>query len=93
MKPALLPRGRCSQKEKVTPHFAVRTINTKLGHSGGPNLTEINRKSKELILHDVVDLMRCQYPVYQNYIINSSDGRETQGIIDSDTDVEIILKI
>ena len=55
-------------------------------------LTEINRKSKESLLHDILDPNAAVNTKYINHRIETRTGEVHMGIVDSETDQLITLK-
>ncbi|MEX1241950.1 MAG: PVC-type heme-binding CxxCH protein [Cyclobacteriaceae bacterium] len=62
------------------------------GQSVGPVLTEINRKSKESLLHDILDPNAAVDTKYINHRVETKDGDLHMGIVDSETDESITIK-
>ena len=62
------------------------------GSDVGPVLTEINRKSKESLLHDIIDPNAAVDTKYINHKIETKDGRIIFGMVDLETDNSITLK-
>ena len=62
------------------------------GKEVGPVLTEINRKSKEALLYDILDPNAGVDTRYVNHQVQTKDGSIHLGIIQNETDEEIILK-
>jgi putative membrane-bound dehydrogenase-like protein len=63
-----------------------------LGKDVGPVLTEINRKSKESLLHDILDPNAAVNTKYINHRVETRTGEVHMGIVDSETDQLITLK-
>ncbi len=62
-----------------------------LGNSVGPDLTEISRKSKETLLHDILDPNAAADPEYINHVVDLEGGSVLSGIIEEETDVSLTL--
>lgn len=62
------------------------------GQSVGPVLTEINRKSKELLLHDILDPNAAVDTKYINHRLETKSGEVHMGIVDSETDESITIR-
>lgn len=62
------------------------------GKSVGPVLTEINRKSKESLLHDILDPNAAVDTKYINHRLETKGGDVHMGIVDSETDEYIIIR-
>ncbi|MEZ4989921.1 MAG: c-type cytochrome [Saprospiraceae bacterium] len=62
-----------------------------LGAAVGPVLTEISRKSKATLLHEIIDPNAAVDTRYLNQQIRTDDGNIYQGIIDWESDTEIKL--
>ena len=63
----------------------------KLGNVVGPVLTEIHRKSKESLLHEILDPNAAVETRYVNHRIRTRNGDIYTGIVDSETDAEVTL--
>ena len=63
-----------------------------LGNEVGPNLTEISRKSKETLLHDIVDPNAATDTKYINHKVELKNGDIHLGIISKENDQEITVK-
>ncbi|MCB0686846.1 MAG: c-type cytochrome [Saprospiraceae bacterium] len=64
-----------------------------LGNVVGPDLTEISRKSKETLMHDILDPNAGANSEYINHIIELNDGQVISGIIDQETDEALFVKM
>ena len=64
-----------------------------IGQEVGPVLTEISRKSKESLLHDILDPNAAVDTRYLSHRVRTEDGRIFVGMVDQETDVEIILRM
>jgi len=64
-----------------------------IGKDVGPVLTEISRKSKESLLHDILDPNAAVDTKYINHQAKTKDGNIYTGIIVQETDTEIVLKM
>ena len=62
------------------------------GNDVGPVLTEINRKSKESLIHDILDPNAAVDTRYINHKVETKDGKLMIGIVDIETDQTITLK-
>ncbi|HKK76429.1 MAG TPA: PVC-type heme-binding CxxCH protein [Saprospiraceae bacterium] len=62
-----------------------------LGEEVGPVLTEINRKSKESLLYDILDPNAAVDTKYINHQVKTRDGNIYTGIISKESDHEIVL--
>jgi len=62
------------------------------GNDVGPILTEINRKSKESLLYEILDLDAAVDTRYINHKVALEDGNIHIGIIDSETDQSVVIK-
>lgn len=94
MRPALTLEGNVSQGKT---HFVALCSNChqygEIGQRVGPVLTEINRKSKESLLHDMLDPNAAMDTKYLNYQLRTQDGRIFTGIIEQESDTEVQLKM
>lgn len=64
-----------------------------IGKEVGPSLTEINRKSKESLLYDILDPNAAVDAEYLNYQVRTKDGSIFTGLIANESDTEITLKM
>ncbi|MEO1216690.1 MAG: PVC-type heme-binding CxxCH protein [Bacteroidota bacterium] len=64
-----------------------------MGKEVGPVLTEINRKSKESLMHDILDPNAAVDTKYLNHSIRTKDGNIYTGIIYSENDDELRLRM
>lgn len=62
------------------------------GQAVGPVLTEINRKSKESLLHDILDPNAAVDTKYINHRLETKGGDVHMGIVDSETDEAVTIK-
>lgn len=63
-----------------------------VGKNVGPVLTEINRKSKEQLMNDILDPNAASDTKYINHKIEMADGTLHIGIVDLETDDKITIK-
>lgn len=63
-----------------------------LGNQVGPVLTEINRKSKESIMHEIVDPNSAVDTKYINHRVDTKAGEIHMGIIEKETDQYVVIK-
>jgi len=62
------------------------------GQRVGPVLTEISRKSKESLMHDILDPNAAVETKYINHRLETKGGIVHIGIVDSETDQNIVIK-
>lgn len=62
------------------------------GQDVGPVLTEINRKSKASLMHDILDPNAAVDTRYINHKLETNDGTIHIGIVESETDHEVSIK-
>jgi putative membrane-bound dehydrogenase-like protein len=62
------------------------------GQRVGPVLTEISRKSKESLMHDILDPNAAVETKYINHRLETKTGLVHIGIVDSETDQNIVIK-
>ena len=62
-----------------------------IGKEVGPVLTEINRKSKESLLYDILDPNAAVDTKYINHQVRTKDGNIFTGIVAEESDREIVL--
>ena len=93
MKPALLLNGSAMNGEKVFESICSNChVYGLKGKEVGPVLTEINRKSKESNLHDILDPNAAVDTKYINHRLVTSSGELHMGIVEAETDQYITLK-
>ena len=63
-----------------------------LGVAVGPVLTEINRKSKASLMHDILDPNAAVNTQYINHRIRTKDGSIYTGIVEKEDDRQVVLK-
>ena len=63
-----------------------------VGQEVGPVLTEIGRKSKEAILHEIVDPNSAVDPRYINHRVDTREGKVYTGIVAKETDQYVTLR-
>jgi len=63
-----------------------------VGLEVGPVLTEINRKSKESLMHDILDPNAAVNTNYINHRLETKSGDIHMGIVDNETDEYITIK-
>ena len=62
------------------------------GKDVGPILTEINRKSKESLMHEILNPNAAVDTKYINHKLETNDGTIHIGIVESETDQEVSIK-
>jgi putative heme-binding domain-containing protein len=62
------------------------------GEDVGPVLTEIDRKSKESLMHDILDPNAAVDTRYINHRAETYSGEVHMGIVDAETDQSITIK-
>ncbi len=93
MKPALTLTGSAKNGEKVFTNICGNChMYGAIGHSVGPVLTEISRKSKELLLSDILDPNAAVNTQYINHRVETKTGEIHIGVVDSETDQYITIK-
>jgi putative membrane-bound dehydrogenase-like protein len=92
MKDALTLRGNSGNGAKV---FQTICSNCHLfgtvGKEVGPVLTEISRKSKETLLHDILDPNAATDPRYISHRLVTQQGTVHMGIVKNETDQSITI--
>ncbi|MFN5912866.1 MAG: hypothetical protein ACK43J_00600, partial [Chitinophagaceae bacterium] len=93
MKPALSLNGNQAEGEKVFQTICSNCHRYEnIGNDVGPVLTEINRKSKESIMHDILDPNAAVNTQYISHQIKTKDGMLHIGVIDSENDESVVMK-
>lgn len=94
MRPALNLEGSPTKGEEVFKTTCIQCHRYgDLGVHVGPNLTEINRKSKESLLHDILDPNSAVDTGYLNYQVRAKDGSIFTGLVFNETDTKIGLRM
>ena len=93
MQIALDLNGSISEGALVFDQFCGQChIYENRGNDVGPVLTETQRKSKESLLHDILDPNAGVDTKYINHKIETHDGKLIFGIVERETDLIVILK-
>ena len=93
MRPALALKGTSAEGEKVFQAICSNCHRYgNIGNDVGPVLTEINRKSKESIMHDILDPNAAVNAQYISHRITTKDGVVHIGIIDAESDESVVMK-
>ena len=92
MKPALAIKGNKKDGALVFDNLcsSCHVFGNK-GKNIGPVLTEISRKSKETLMHDILDPNANVDTKYINHKIQTIDGKVFYGIISQESDEKIML--
>lgn len=92
MKPALALKGASAKGAKVfETHCATCHRYGNTGVEVGPVLTEISRKSKATLLHDILDPNAAADPKYISHRLETKDGLSHLGIVAAETDQSVTL--
>ncbi len=93
MKSALTLTGSALGGEKVFQTICSNChVYGSQGQRVGPVLTEISRKSKESLMHDILDPNAAVETKYINHRLETKTGMVHIGIVDSETDQNIVIK-
>jgi putative membrane-bound dehydrogenase-like protein len=93
MKPALALNGSAEKGAKVFESICSNChVYGSRGNDVGPVLTEINRKSKESLMHDILDPNAAVDTRYINHRLLTKEGAVHIGMVDSETDKYITIK-
>lgn len=93
MRPALALTGSVENGKKVYTNVCGHChVYGSEGQNVGPVLTEINRKSKESLLHDILDPNAAVDTKYINHRVETKTGEVHMGIVDSETDESVTIK-
>jgi len=93
MRPALALNGKIEKGEELFTTLCSQChVYGQQGKNVGPILTEINRKSKESLLYDILDPNAAVDTKYINHQVRTSDGNIYTGIIANETDTQVTLK-
>lgn len=93
MKPALALQGSAANGQRVfeTTCASCHVYRTR-GNEVGPALTEIARKSKETLMHDILDPNAAADPKYINHRLETRSGVVHMGIVAAETDQQVTIK-
>ena len=93
MRPALSLTGNIAKGQTIFQKQCSQCHQyANLGIEVGPNLTEISRKSKEALLHEILDPNAAVDPRYINHTIKTKAGEIYSGMIYQENDQKIILR-
>ncbi len=93
MKDALTLAGSVTSGAKVFQNICSNChLYGSQGQRVGPVLTEISRKSKESLMHDILDPNAAVETKYINHRLETKAGVVHIGIVDSETDLYIVIK-
>ena len=93
MRPALELEGRPDAGRVVFEQLCARCH--RVGGEGadlGPDLTEISRKSKETLLHEIVDPNAAVESRFVAYTVETRDGRILSGIVVNEADDRLTVR-
>lgn len=94
MRPALLLDGNATNGKLIFEKVCSSChIFRDIGVEVGPSLTEISRKSKESLLHDILDPNAGVDTQYLNHKLIAKDGSIYMGLVFKETDEEIGLRM
>ncbi|MEP7324230.1 MAG: hypothetical protein ABI761_20030, partial [Saprospiraceae bacterium] len=93
MKPALQLTGSGEKGKKVFESLCSSChVYGSLGNEVGPVLTEINRKSKETLMQDILDPNAAAETKYISHKIELKNGEVHIGIVEAETDQSVTIK-
>jgi putative membrane-bound dehydrogenase-like protein len=93
MRPTLTMKGDVGLGAKVFESQCAQCHrHGDIGKDVGPVLTEVNRKSKESLLYDILDPNAAVDTKYLNHQVKTKDGSIVVGLVFHETDTEIGLK-
>jgi putative membrane-bound dehydrogenase-like protein len=93
MKPALALQGSAVEGLKVFETVCGNCHQYAIyGKEVGPVLTDIGRKSKETLLHDILDPNAAADPKYIHHRLETISGAVHMGIVAAETDKQITIK-
>lgn len=93
MRPALQLTGDMAKGREIFTNLCSTCHQYgSLGENVGPVLTEIQRKSREALLHDILDPNAAVDTRYLNHRVSTTDGKVITGIVDQETDLEVSLR-
>ena len=93
MKPALSLSGTVEKGALVFANICSNChVYGKVGNAVGPTLTEINRKSKEAIMHEILDPNSAVDTKYINHRLETKSGTIHIGIVAAENDKQVTIK-
>ena len=93
MQPALSLVGNVARGEFVFSELCLRCHRMRDdGGDLGPNLTEVYRKSRETLLHDILDPNAAVVTAYVSYTIERNNGEIVSGLIAEETDGSVAIR-
>jgi putative membrane-bound dehydrogenase-like protein len=94
MRPALSIRGDATGGKEVFEAYCAQCHTYgNIGKLVGPVLTEVNRKSKESLMQDILDPNAAVNTQFLSYQVKTKDGSIMTGLIYHETDNEIGLRM
>lgn len=63
------------------------------GHEVGPDISDVRNKTREQLLHDILDPNGAVEPRWTDYAVATVDGRILSGLLVSQTDEAIVLRM
>ncbi len=94
MRPALELQGNIAQGREVFANLCANCHRYgNIGQDVGPALTEINRKSREALLYDILDPNAAVDTRYLNHQVRTIDGNIYSGIVARESDESVSLKM
>jgi putative membrane-bound dehydrogenase-like protein len=92
MKPALTLKGNNVNGKKIFSNTCATCHKYgSIGQEVGPVLTEISRKSKATMLHDILDPNAAVDPKYVNHSLETKSGAIHMGIVANETDKSVTI--
>jgi putative heme-binding domain-containing protein len=92
MKPALTLKGNDVNGKKIFSNTCATCHKYgSIGQEVGPVLTEISRKSKATMLHDILDPNAAVDPKYVNHSLETKSGAIHMGIVANETDKSVTI--
>ncbi|CAN1489972.1 Putative membrane-bound dehydrogenase [Spirosomataceae bacterium] len=92
MKPALTLKGNNINGKKIFSNTCATCHKYgSIGQEVGPVLTEISRKSKATMLHDILDPNAAVDPKYVNHSLETKSGAIHMGIVANETDKSVTI--
>ncbi len=62
------------------------------GHEVGPDLLSVTTRNREVLLHDVLMPNESIEPGYEEYLVETTDGRSISGIVVAQTATSLVLR-
>ena len=92
-RPALELKGTAAEGAKVFDRTCAKCHRIQgNGHDVGPDIDDVRNRSREALLHDILDPNQKIEPQFTDYVVLTDDGRVLNGLMKSETADAIVLQ-